>query len=42
MSTVALPGISSGSSIFARGPLGPRANMEYRADMPGNVTVDMF
>ena len=31
-----------GSSIFARGPLGPRANMECRADMPGNATVDMF
>ena len=31
-----------GSSIFARGPLGPRANMECQADMPGNATVDMF
>ena len=31
-----------GSSIFARGPLGLRANMEYRADMPGNAMVDMF
>ena len=31
-----------GSSIFARGPLCPRANMECRADMPGNATVDMF
>ena len=31
-----------GSSILARGPLGPRANMECRADMPGNATVDMF
>ena len=31
-----------GSSIFARGPLGPRANMECRAGIPGNATVDMF
>ena len=31
-----------GSFIFARGPLGPRANMECRADMPGIATVDMF
>ena len=23
-------------------PSGPRANMECRADMPGNATVDMF
>ena len=31
-----------GSTIFARGPLGSRANVECRADMPGNVAVDMF
>ena len=31
-----------GSSIFVRGPKGPRANMECRADMPGNATLDMF
>ena len=42
MSTVALQSISACSSIFARGPLGPRANMECRADMLGNATVDMF
>ena len=32
----------SSSSILARGPLGQRANVECRADMPGNATVDMF
>ena len=42
MSTVALQGISAWSSIFARGPLGPRENMECRADMIGNAPVDMF
>ena len=31
-----------GSSILARGPLGLRASMECRADMPGNATMDMF
>ena len=31
-----------GSSILARGPLGPRANVEFRADMPGNATVVML
>ena len=35
MSTVVLPGISARHSIFARGPLGPRAKMECRADIPG-------
>ena len=31
-----------GKPIFAQGPLGPRANMDCRADMPGNATVAML
>ena len=37
MATVALPGISARQHHIS-----PRANVECRADMPGNATVDMF
>ena len=42
MSTVALLGISARLSIFALGPKGPLANMELRADMPVNATLDVI
>ena len=31
-----------GGSIVALRPLGPRANMQCRIDVPGDATVEMF
>ena len=42
MTTVALPGTATLQLHIARGPLGERANVDYRADMIGNATVVML
>ena len=34
--------VDVGIVLFAQEPLGPRANMECQAGMPGTVTVAMF